>query len=610
MPSTRALRRCRLVWLAGFCAGAIWPVRAGATGLGNLTYTQAELEKPIANFGGEGPDKWATGPAGSNTVMMLRDVMLVMASNDSGAANGSFHVYDVKNPRQPKLLKTFDGIAETEHVRELHAMPVAMIDGKDILVVPTTTGLQFFDFTDPLSPAPSGNITLSGDKGGDYDNTTWMVSWAWPYVYAGSTGSGVYIVDATDPAKPSLVTKIATGELGNFRVGPTYAAGNFMIVANMDQGTTHFSVLDAGDPQQPFLLATGTTPASLYSTLVVGDRIYGAGTNGNYAFLKWSDSSVTPLASGKSGADRGGYCTYQSGFAFCGQSSEGYKKWDTRDENAPKLVGQGTDPEAHGGDFDFATVLGNLVYLGNDHGSGAALVPHSMSPDEVAPEVVKVYPSNGDVKQPLTSRITIFFSEDIDLAAVSAESILVHQAGEATPLPGVFSRSSFNAISFGAKQPLLENTTYEVVVRQGGVKDLVGNVISAETKIRFSTGATVDAPIADPGGSGGSPGGGASSSGGTTSMSSGGSSGSPASGGQSGTGATAGTTVTSGAPSLAGSGGSLTGGASANAEAASGNAGCACSLPGRSASRLALPLTLAAIAALRGRLRRRPRRAA
>src|SRR5450432_1511026 len=258
--------------IAALCSAVCVPAIVHATGLGNLTYTQTELEKPIANFGGEGASKWPSGPSGSNTVLMLRDVFIVMGSLDSGAPPGSFHFYDVKDPRNPKLLKTYDGTPETSHLRELHAMPVAIIDGKDILVFPTTTGLQFFDFTDPMNPAPAGAIALTGVNGGDYDNAAWMLSWAWPYVYAGGTGNGVYIVDATDPAHASLVTKVASGELGNFRVGPTFAAGNNLIVANLDQGATHFSVLDVGNPKAPFLLATGSTPASLYSTLVVGDR--------------------------------------------------------------------------------------------------------------------------------------------------------------------------------------------------------------------------------------------------------------------------------------------------------------------------------------------------
>ena len=280
--------------VAALLASAVsLPEIAGAASLGNLAYTQAELEKPVSFFGGDGVNKFPSGPNGSNTVLMLHGYMIVMGSYDSGKPPGSFHVYDITDPRKPVHKHTFDGTPETANIRELHAMPIAKIDGKDFLVVPTTTGLQFFDFTDPMAPKASGSLKLTGVNAGDYDNAAWMLSWAWPYVYVGGTGNGVYIVDATNPAAPVELTRITSPEVGNFRVGPVYAAGNYLIAAQMDQATTHFSVLDVGDPKKPFLLSTGQTADSLYSALVIGDHIYGAGTNGSYAFMKWTPDAVS-----------------------------------------------------------------------------------------------------------------------------------------------------------------------------------------------------------------------------------------------------------------------------------------------------------------------------
>jgi hypothetical protein len=624
------------VWLSCLSALAL-PSGASATGLGNLTYTAAELEKPIANFGGTGAYKFPSGPSGSNTALMLRDVFIVMGSNDSGKPPGSFHFYDIKDPRNPKLLNTLGGTPETNDLRELHAMPVATIGGKDITVFPTTSGIRFFDFTDPMNPAPVGSLTLAGANGGDYDNANWMLSWAWPYVYVGSTGNGIFIVDATNPSKPSLVKRVTTGEMGNFRIGPTYAAGNYAVVLNMDQSPTHVSVLDVGTPTAPFLLTTGSTTINLYSAVVIGDRIYGPGTNGDYAFMKWSPTAIGMVASKKSGSDRGGYCTYQSGAVICGQSSEGYKKWSVQDEANITQVGHGTDPNGVGGDFDFATILGNLVYLGNDHGTGAALIPHQMAPDTTAPAVIKVYPNDQDVKQSLSTRVTIFFTEDIDLGTVNPTSIIVRKSGGVAALDGVFSKSSFNAISFGARAPLEANTTYEVVIPAGGLKDLVGNTLATAVTSRFSTGATIapgttgaggaTVPVATGGaggtgkGTGGAGGGGPgpgaggarAGTGGATPAGSGGA-GTPASG-SGGAGPAAGSGGSAAAPSASGgasgtlpgtggdtasvaSGGatvivygtggtavaSASGGAPGAASTGGGNGGCSCTVPGGGAS--------------------------
>jgi hypothetical protein len=582
-------------------AAVVVPSMAFATGLGNLTYTTAELEKPIANFGGTGAFKWPSGPTGSNTALMLRDVFVVMGSNDSGKPPGAFHFYDIKDPKNPKLLNSLVGTPETADLRELHAMPVAMINGKDYTVFPTTTGVRFFDFTDPMKPTAVSSLTLQGVNGGDYDNAAWMLSWAWPYVYAGGTGNGVFIIDATDPTKPTLLHRVTTGEMGNFRIGPTYAAGNYMVVLNMDQSPTHISVLDVGSPAAPFLLTTGTTTVNLYSAVVIGDRIYGPGTNGDYAFMKWSPTAVGMVATTKSGTDRGGYCTYQSGFAICGQSSEGYKKWDLRNEAAVTQVGHGTDPDGVGGDFDFATIMGNLVYLGNDHGSGAALIPHQLAPDTTPPTVMKVFPNDLDVKQPLSTRVTVFFSEDIDLGTVNATNIMVRKAG-GVALDGVFSKSSFNAISFGSRLPLEANTTYEVVVPAGGLKDLVGNTIATGVTARFSTGTTIQAGtgaggatvVVATGGAGGVPGtvgaGGAGTPG--TGGRAGGTGGStPGTGGATVVQGSGGSTVaagTGGSQAPSGSGGAAIGASGGSGvtppAATSGSGGCACNVPGGSSS--------------------------
>ncbi len=617
----------RVLSILPFLATLSLPTLAQASGLGNLTYTDQEVFKPVSNFGGEGASKWPTGPTGANTAVMIHQKLVVMGSNDSGKPPGSLHVYDVTNPRKPVLQKTLDGTPETSKLRELHAMPVAMPDGRTLLVLPTVSGIQFFDFTDPLDPKPAGTFALSGANGGDYDNTLWMLSWEWPYVFAGGTGNGIFVVDATDPAKCSLVTRITTGSIGNFRIGPTFAAGNFLIGANMDdKAGTQYAVIDIGNPKTPFLSATGKTPASLYSSLVVGDRIYGAGTNGDYVMMKWSDSAVSVVATGKSGKDRGGYCTFESGFAVCGQSSEGFKKWDTSNDKLT-FVGNGTDPNGPGGDFDFATLMGNLVFLGNDHGSGSALIPHQSGPDIVPPAVLKVYPSAA--KQPLSTRITLFFSEDLDLDTVVPANIVVRSVGGAV-VPGVFSKSSFDAISFGPKAPLSANTTYEVVVPVGGVADLVGNKNTAASTTRFSTGATVDmtggggtgtgtgggfgqagsAGAAASGGSVGSVGAGGSLAAGGTSAAVGGSSPSSSDGGTlNGTGGSAGQAVSASAGTAPATGGGASATASGTPPASSTDGGCSISLSksARPTSRWALGLAGLAIGL--GRLRRRSRAA-
>src|SRR6266542_610997 len=450
-------------FLGAFCV----PAMARAQ-LGNVPYSQAELGKTLSMF-----KVSADGPPGVDAVMMAHGYLIVLGTNDSGKPPGVWHVYDISDPHAPKLVTSHGGTPVTEIQREMHMSTMSKVDGKDIYVAPTTKGIAFFDLTDVMHITDVTAFALPGVSGGDYTNVAWHSSYSWPYVFTGSSGAGVNITDAHDPAHPVLVTTFPIAQLGNFRVGPVYAVGNYLLVMNMDQAPFKASVLDVSDPKNPVLKATVSAPNGHYSTLVIGDMMFGGGVGANYNFLQWTPTSIKVMNSQKIGSDKGGYCTFQDNFGFCGQSADGFHKIDLSNFSAPKVVMTGhLGSFADGGDFDFATVLGNLVYNGNDHPTGSGLSPNQMTPDMTPPKVLKVYPEDGAVKQPLSTRVTVFFTDEIDLDTVSSSSVVLRKDG--APINAVLSHSSTNAISIGPRQALEPNSTYEVVVTAAGVKDLAG----------------------------------------------------------------------------------------------------------------------------------------
>jgi hypothetical protein len=88
------------------------------------------------------------------------------------------------------------------------------------------------------------------------------------------------------------------------------------------------------------------------------------------------------------------------------------------------------------------------------------------------------------------------------MTTVNEETFFVREATACAPVAGARSYSSFNALSFGAQQPLAANTTSEIVIPAGGLKDLAGNAIDKQTVVRFSTGAAL-APATCKGSTGG-----------------------------------------------------------------------------------------------------------
>jgi MYXO-CTERM domain-containing protein len=603
-PLSRVLAGIGLLVVVG--AKPAWAV--DGPGIGNLTYPQADLFKEVSLFGAS---NFAAGPTGSDVAILHRGYLLVLGTNDSGVSPGFFHVFNVLNPRMPVQVKSFG--ANTNLLREQHAMPIAMVGGRDYLAAPTTVGIEIWDVTDPTAMARVSGLTLNGAQGGDYDNAVWMLTWTWPYLFAGGTQNGVYIIDTRNPAQPTLLNRIPIQSMGNFRVGGVFAMGNELVAMTQDAQCSQsalncanpatinqLAVLDVGDPLHPALLATSKVPFAFYAGLALGDRIYLGGDFGQVGVLSWSPTQITllsqksfancPTTQGNACAAKGGYVSYQDGFIFSGQSEMGFIKLDVHDaanEASPTLVAHGdlTDP---GADTDFSSVFGNMVYIGNDHGSGAGLVPHDTRPDTFPPKLIRTFPADGATMQPLGTRVTIHLSDVIDSRSVNADTFTVRPLGGA-PLAGNYSMSSVNAISFGASAPLLPNTTYEVTLTQGGVRDILLNPIATAVTARFSTGTTVDqtttdagAPVVDAGARVDAS---VDMGGGTGTAGSSGTGGAVAGTGGSGATGAGGGTGTGGSPMASGSGGSTgpsgTGGQSPPpAGGGSSSSGCGCDLGG------------------------------
>jgi YVTN family beta-propeller protein len=101
------------------------------------------------------------------------------------------------------------------------------------------------------------------------------------------------------------------------------------------------------------------------------------------------------------------------------------------------------------------------------------------------PSVLKVFPTNGANNQPLTTRMTLSMSEWPEFATVNATSFFVRPVG-GQPIAGKWS-CTYTLLNFAPDAPLLPNTTYEIVLPAGGVRDLVGNPVATSFVSTFQT---------------------------------------------------------------------------------------------------------------------------
>lgn len=477
-------------WLALFLAPA---AALAGPGLGNLSYGAGEVFTVVGHVGNENG-----APRAHGTASIHKGYLATIFSRDSGEGQGGFAFHDLSNPRSPVLVFAKDD-SETFPIREGHGYGASRVNGRDYVVLQATEGVQFWDWTDVSAPVLVNYLKLPGVAASDYGTGAWWAFWAGSYVYVGGSGNGLFVLDAHDPATASLVDRvdqpnpIPTSFVGSFKTGPVSVCGELLVIAGMNE--SGITTMDVSDPVNPRLISSTNDRVFaplVYSGVFNGGFLYGAGVDQILTVHDLRDPRHI-VYSGKSAklVEKGGYVSTQGGFAFLGASQAVYKV-DVHDPTTPTVVGQGTSA-VPGRDEDFATVIGNLIFDSDDHGNGTAILPHQAAPDTTPPHVNFASPAAATVGRRLTTRIGLSFDDEIDFDSVDATTFIVRKPGGAT-LPGQYSYH-MALLNFQPAAPLEADTTYEVVLPAGGIKDAVGNPL-AETYVSiFSTGPGLDNPL-------------------------------------------------------------------------------------------------------------------
>ncbi len=338
-------------------------------------------------------------------------------------------------------------------------------------------------------------LTINGINYGDNTRAIWGVYWQGDYIYVGGTNTGLHIVDASNPAQLRVVRRVPTAEFGGISAGPLYAIGNLLVITT-PKGSAGIATLDISDPLEPVLLDVVTSGVQSYIGGFYGANAYLLTPLRTYDVT--SDPTNIRLL-GQAGIPNSEYMSFGDGYLFLGgvrQSiggKNGIYKIDISNPSQAPVIGHIPGRNNRLIDDQFSVPIGNLVVVGDDEvKAGSFLAVHAAQPDTKAPKVLYVNPRNGAVAQPVTSRIGLSFSDQIELTSVNASTLIVRSLnGDA--ISGTWS-ISHTVLNFWPDQPLQEGTTYEIVVPAGGISDVVGNGMASTFCSQFTTFGTQTAP--------------------------------------------------------------------------------------------------------------------
>lgn len=185
------------------------------------------------------------------------------------------------------------------------------------------------------------------------------------------------------------------------------------------------------------------------------------------------------------------YAQFQDEYAFIGDH-----KIDLRTFQSVLDLHGATVPHTSGGGVgidtsQFALPIGNLLVTGGvgEH-QGMAVWAHQAAPDSRGPWSAHI-PRAGQTNYPAGSPITLLIHETLATPTiVNGTTFIVRPVGGSA----IASRLTFSfddILTFTPNLPLAANTTYEVVLADGGIRDATGNGMVGYS-FTFSTGGTVD----------------------------------------------------------------------------------------------------------------------
>ncbi len=493
--------RSRLVFLGilQWLAGCLPAVAAEGPGIPNVPYTPEQVGTIVSMID---PGKAVSALA------LHRGYMFVPLSADHGGGQGAgaFAFYDVSDPANP--VNVFDSrddneryhtAGEQDYVGDWAEQHHLSTSGDLFMIAERRDGSAGFCIFD-ASPLYDGDSDTKPEivsrysfpgvtNPSNYDGFSFAPGWQGSrYLFAPTGAQGLYVIDTSDIANPFQLAHVSRAALGNLTLRAAWPIGNILIMCEAaTQNEFQARVFDISNPATPVQIGAFGGPFG-YHGFVYGSSFYNAASPlAGYDFSDPSNIGETILATPE--FDRPEYGFGKDGDIFVGHYPGG-TRWRLNGNTASFVsrVDSGLID-----DHAFLSPLGNLLAVCSDHNNDRKIIIGISGTEQDTSPPVPLFtsPADGAVGQNVLSRVGISFSDWVDPKSVDSTTLEVRRLETGELVEGSYS-TMMGIVNFAPNAPLELNSTYDVVLKAGGVKDQAGNAVAAETLVsRFSTGSQI-----------------------------------------------------------------------------------------------------------------------
>jgi uncharacterized protein (TIGR03437 family) len=259
----------------------------------------------------------------------LLAVGLQSCRSSQTSARRGVELYDVSDPRNPRLLSFYSTGLESRGVHELDLV-TSRADGRVLLLLATIARFRLLDVTDPTNPRWLSDWNLPERTGEAASSSKFVhsvrASADGQMAYLSYWNAGVLLLDISDPTDPKLAGRTASPAAGDGAAhSVSVSRDNHVMLAaneNLDPGSStegysdwgYLRVYDVADPTSPkaigaFLTANAHTDRENGPPDSGTYSIRDAHLQGDFGYLSWYSDGlrVVDLANPRSPQEVGSY---------------------------------------------------------------------------------------------------------------------------------------------------------------------------------------------------------------------------------------------------------------------------------------------------------------